>query len=378
MPVRRPAFTIGIEEEYLLVDPETRDLLRDPGDAVLADCRKVLGQQVSPEFLKAQIEVGTTVCADIPAARAELARLRGALCEVADRHGIGLIASSTHPFADWSEQQVTEAERYLMLARDLQVVVRRLVICGMHVHVGIEDPELRLDLMNQVTYFLPHLLALSTSSPFWHGLETGLKSYRLSVFHALPRTGLPEHFASWAEYERHVAVLVDAGLIEDATKLWWDVRPSARYPTVEMRISDVCTRIEDAMTVAALFQSLLAMLFTRRLENQRWRSYAGMLVAENRWRAQRYGVEGTLMDFGRGELVPYADLVEEIVALVRDDAIELGCLESVEGARAIVARGTSADRQLATYRSALGAGRSTDEALRDVVDELIADTRMGL
>ena len=378
MPVRRPAFTIGIEEEYLLVDPETRDLLRDPGDAVLADCRKVLGQQVSPEFLKAQIEVGTTVCADIPGARAELARLRGALCEVADRHGIGLIASSTHPFADWSEQQVTEAERYLMLARDLQVVVRRLVICGMHVHVGIEDPELRLDLMNQVTYFLPHLLALSTSSPFWHGLETGLKSYRLSVFHALPRTGLPEHFASWAEYERHVAVLVDAGLIEDATKLWWDVRPSARYPTVEMRISDVCTRIEDAMTVAALFQSLLAMLFTRRLENQRWRSYAGMLVAENRWRAQRYGVEGTLMDFGRGELVPYADLVEEIVALVRDDAIELGCLESVEGARAIVARGTSADRQLATYRSALGAGRSTDEALRDVVDELIADTRMGL
>jgi carboxylate-amine ligase len=378
MAIRRPAFTIGIEEEYLLVDPETRDLLRDPGQAVLDDCRKVLGQQVSPEFLRAQIEVGTTVCPDIPTARADLMRLRGALCEVADRHGIGLIAASTHPFADWAEQQVTEAERYLMLARDLQVVVRRLVICGMHVHVGIEDPELRLDLMNQVTYFLPHLLAMSTSSPFWHGMETGLKSYRMSVFYSLPRTGLPPQFSSWAEYERHVAVLVDAGLIEDATKLWWDVRPSARYPTIEMRVSDVCTRIDDAATVAALFQSLLAMLFRRRLENQRWRTYADMLVAENTWRAQRYGVEGSLMDFGRGELVPYRDLVEEILGLVREDSIELGCLETAERARQIVAEGTSADRQLATYRSAVAAGEPTNEALQDVVDELIKDTRTGL
>jgi len=378
MAIRRPAFTIGIEEEYLLVDPETRDLLRDPGQGVLDDCRKVLGQQVSPEFLRAQIEVGTTVCPDIPTARADLMRLRGALCEVADRHGIGLIAASTHPFADWAEQQVTEAERYLMLARDLQVVVRRLVICGMHVHVGIEDPELRLDLMNQVTYFLPHLLAMSTSSPFWHGMETGLKSYRMSVFYSLPRTGLPPQFSSWAEYERHVAVLVDAGLIEDATKLWWDVRPSARYPTIEMRVSDVCTRIDDAATVAALFQSLLAMLFRRRLENQRWRTYADMLVAENTWRAQRYGVEGSLMDFGRGELVPYRDLVEEILGLVREDAIELGCLEAAERARQIVAEGTSADRQLATYRSAVAAGAPTNEALQDVVDELIKDTRTGL
>lgn len=378
MAIQRPAFTIGIEEEYLLVDSETRDLLRDPGQAVLDDFRKVLGKQVSPEFLRAQIEVGTTVCPDIPTARADLMRLRGALCEVADRHGIGLIAASTHPFADWAEQQVTEAERYLMLAHDLQVVVRRLVICGMHVHVGIEDPELRLDLMNQVTYFLPHLLALSTSSPFWHGIETGLKSYRMSVFYSLPRTGLPQQFSSWAEYERHVAVLVDAGLIEDATKLWWDVRPSARYPTIEMRVSDVCTRIDDAVTVAALFQSLLAMLYRRRLENQRWRTYADMLVAENTWRAQRYGVEGSLMDFGRGELVPYRDLVEEILALVREDAIDLGCLEAAERASQIVAEGTSADRQLATFRSAAAAAKSTDEALRDVVDELIVDTRTGL
>jgi carboxylate-amine ligase len=225
---------------------------------------------------------------------------------------------------------------------------------------------------------LPHLLALSTSSPFWHGLETGLKSYRLSVFHALPRTGLPEQFSSWAEYERHVAVLVDAGIIEDATKLWWDVRPSAKYPTIEMRISDVCTRIEDALTVAAIFQSLIAMLFRRRLENQRWRGYAGMLISENRWRAQRYGVEGSLMDYGKGRLVPYAELVDEIIALVREDAVELGCLDAVERARDIVTGGTSADRQLSTYRSAIAAGRAADDALRDVVDELIEDTRTGL
>jgi carboxylate-amine ligase len=378
MPSRRPAFSIGIEEEYLLVDPETRDLLRNPPERVLEDCRKVLGSQVSPEFLRAQIEVGTAVCADVPTARADLLRLRAALCEVVDRHGVAFIAASTHPFADWADQQVTEADRYLTMARDLQVVVRRLVICGMHVHVGIEDRELRLDLMNQVTYFLPHLLAMSTSSPFWHGVETGLKSYRMSVFYSLPRTGLPQQFSSWAEYERHVAVLVDAGLIEDATKLWWDVRPSARYPTIEMRIADVCTRMEDGIAIAALFQSLLAMLFRRRSENQRWRSYADMLVSENTWRAQRYGVEGSLMDFGRGVLVPYADLVEEVIGLVRQDAIELGCVDAIEQARDIVVAGTSADRQLTTYRSALDAGRDPKDALRDVVDELIADTRTGL
>jgi carboxylate-amine ligase len=200
----------------------------------------------------------------------------------------------------------------------------------------------------------------------------------MSVFYSLPRTGLPQQFSSWAEYERHVAVLVDAGLIEDATKLWWDVRPSARYPTIEMRIADVCTRMEDGIAIAALFQSLLAMLFRRRSENQRWRSYADMLVSENTWRAQRYGVEGSLMDFGRGVLVPYADLVEEVIGLVRQDAIELGCVDAIEQARDIVVAGTSADRQLTTYRSALVAGRDPKDALRDVVDELIADTRTGL
>ena len=273
---------------------------------------------------------------------------------------------------------MTERDRYLLLARDLQVVVRRLVICGMHVHVGIEDRDMRIDLMNQVSYFLPHLLALSTSSPFWHGMESGLKSYRMSVFRSLPRTGIPEHFASWSEYQRHVDVLVEPGLIEDASKLWWDVRPSARYPTVEMRISDVCTRIEDGITIAALYQSIMSMLFRHRSHNRRWRTYANMLVAENVWRAQRYGVEASLMDYGRGELVPYGDLVEEIIDLVREDALELGCLAEVEHAREIVSGGTSADRQLATYRASRSAGAGERDALNAVVDELITDTRAGV
>ena len=376
--MQRPAFTIGIEEEYLLVDPLTRDLVRDPGDDVWSAFREVLGSQVSPEFLRAQIEVGTTICRTVAEARRDLAGLRRRLVGVAEEHGMRLIAASTHPFADWADQQVTDRERYLLLVKDLRVVVRRLVICGMHVHVGIEDPEVRIDLMNQVSYFLPHLLALSTSSPFWHGMESGLKSYRLSVFRSLPRTGIPEQFSSWAEYRRHVDALVAPGLIEDASKLWWDVRPSERYPTLELRISDVCTRIDDGMAVAALFQSILAMLFRRRSHNQRWRHYAPMLIAENVWRAQRYGTEGSLMDFGRGELVPFSDLLEEIIDLVREDAEELGCVAEVEYARNVVASGTSADRQVATYQAAIAAGADEQAALAAVVDELIADTATGL
>ncbi len=378
MVVERPAFTIGIEEEYLLVDPESRDLLRDPPDRLMKECEEVLGPQVGHEFLKAQVEVGTKVSATVAEARRDLVLLRRGLRDVAERNGIAYIAASTHPFADWADQQITEKARYRMLAQDLQAVARRLVICGMHVHVGIEDPEMRLDLMNQVTYFLPHILALSTSSPFWHGVETGLKSYRMSVFYSLPRTGAPEQFSSWGEYQRHVDALVGAGLIEDATRLWWDIRPSARYPTIEVRIADISTRVDDGVTVAALFLSLLGMLFRRRLENQRWRSYSRMLVSENTWRAQRYGVEESLADFGKGTLVPFAELTDEIIELVRPDAVAFGCLAEVEHARDLVRDGTSADRQIIAYRTAIDAGASEDEALRAVVDHLIADTLVGL
>ena len=378
MAIPKPEFTIGIEEEYLLVDRTTRNLVQDPPDSVMKDAVQQLDGQVGHEFLRSQIEVGTRICSTVQEARRDLARLRKVVAGVAGQHDFAMIAASTHPFAEWGDQLTTDNERYHLLAEDLQAVVRRLVICGMHVHVGIGDNDLRIDLMNQVSYFLPHLLALSASSPFWHGRDTGLKSYRMSVFKALPRTGLPEVFSSWSEYRRHIDVLVEAGLIEDATKLWWDVRPSERYPTLEMRISDVCTTIDDGITVAALYLSLLHMLFRRRRLNQRWRTYADMLVEENVWRAQRYGVDGSLMDFGIGELVPYSELVEELIELVHKDADELGCVAEVENAREIIARGTSADRQLRVYREALQAGAEKHEALLAVVDLLIHDSVVGL
>ena len=373
-----PAFTLGIEEEYLLVDRASRDLVRDPPPGMMEECQALLEGQVSPEFLRSQIEVGTRVCHSLAEARADLARLRATIAAVAGRHGLAPIAASTHPFAAWDEQKHTDKERYNLLAHDLQAPARRLLICGMHVHVGLEDPQLRIDLMGQVAYFLPHLLALSTSSPFWRGEDTGLKSYRIAVFDELPRTGLPEAFDSYGEYERHLRVLVDAGLIEDGSKLWWDVRPSSRFPTLEMRISDVCTRLDDAICIAAIYRCLLRMLYRLRRANQRWRRYAAMLINENRWRAQRYGLDEGLVDFGKGEIVPYAILLEEIVDLVGEDAEHFGCTAEVEHARRILADGTSAHRQIATFRQALAAGQSRQAALEAVVDLLIEETVAGL
>ena len=373
-----PAFTLGIEEEYLLVDRAGRDLVRDPPAGMMEECQALLQGQVGPEFLRSQIEVGTRVCRSLAEARADLARLRATIAAVAGRHGLAPIAASTHPFAAWDEQKHTDKERYNLLARDLQAPARRLLICGMHVHVGLEDPQLRIDLMGQVAYFLPHLLALSTSSPFWRGEDTGLKSYRIAVFDELPRTGLPEAFDSYGEYERHLRVLIDAGLIEDGSKLWWDVRPSSRFPTLEMRISDVCTRLDDAICIAAIYRCILRMLYRLRRANQRWRRYAAMLINENRWRAQRYGLDEGLVDFGKGAIVPYATLLEEIIDLVHEDAEHFGCTAEVAHARRILAAGTSAHRQLSTFRAALAAGQSRQAALEAVVDLLIEETVAGL
>jgi carboxylate-amine ligase len=373
-----PSFTIGIEEEYLLVDRGSRDLVDDPPAAMLTECESLLQGQVSPEFLRSQIEVGTRKCTSIAEARADLARLRATVAEVAGRHGMAPIAASTHPFALWDRQKPTARERYQVLHRDLQGVARRLVICGLHVHIGLDDDELRIDLMNQVRYFLPHLLALSTSSPFWQGEDSGLKSYRVSVFDGMPRTGLPEQFESYGEYRRHVDVLVGAGLIEDATKLWWDIRPSQRFPTLEMRIADICTRLDDGIAIAALYRCLLRMLWRLKRNNQRWRIYARMLVDENRWRAQRYGIDEGLVDFGKREIVPYADLLEEIIAIVAEDAAHFGCLAEVAHARTILTRGTSAHSQRRVYAEALAAGAAKDEALKAVVDWLIGETQRDL
>jgi len=373
-----PEFTLGIEEEYFLVDRSTRDVVGDPPKAMLAELEALLGAQVSPEFLRSQIEIGTRICASLDEARTDLRRLRGTIASVAAGYGMAPIAAATHPFARWEAQRTTERVRYRSLESDLQGVGRRLAICGMHVHIGIPDDELRIDLLNQASYFLPHLLALSTSSPFWQGDNTGLKSYRLAVFDEMPRTGTPERFASWGEYRRHVDILVGAGLIEDATKLWWDLRPSDRFPTLEMRITDCCTTLEDTLSIAALFRCLLRMLWRLKRENQRWRLYARMLIDENRWRAQRYGFDQGLVDFGRGAIVPYAELLEEILVLVDPDARYFGCLGEVSHAREILARGTSAHRQLAVFEEARAAGAAPADAHAAVVDWLIAETVRGV
>jgi len=254
-------------------------------------------------------------------------------------------------------------------------VGRRLIICGMHVHVGIDDDDLRVDLLGQAPYFLPHLLALSTSSPFWQGVQTGLKSYRLSIFDELPRTGLPHNFSSYSEYERTVELLVSAGLIEDATKLWWDMRPSARFPTLEMRITDVCPLIEDGIAIASLYRCILRLLYRLRRQNQRWRHYPPFLIRENRWRAQRYGIEQGMVDFGKGAIVPFSHLLEELFELVAEDAAYFGCTAEVAHARTILLRGTSADRQLARYEAVKALGGTEEAALIAVVDELIEETQ---
>lgn len=372
-----PSFTIGIEEEYLLVDQETLDLAVAP-DALMERCKEELQGQVSPEFLQCQIEIGTKVCRDVAEARADLKRLRECIHRVAGEFGLAPIAASSHPFADYHKQQHVDKDRYNSLFRDLAGVARRMLICGQHVHVGIEDAEVRIDLMRQFSYFLPHLLALSSSSPFWRGEDTGLASYRLTIFDNLPRTGLPPGFTSWSEYERSVQVIVDSGAIEDGSKIWWDVRPSARFPTLESRICDVSSRIEDTLTIAALTQCLMRMLWRLRKANQRWRVYDRFLVGENRWRAQRYGVSEGLIDFGAGAVKPFDVLIEELLELIAEDAHALNCEAEVARARDMVAQGTSADRQRAVYRHTLEAGGDHDAALRGVVDTLVTEFAEGL
>ena len=369
-----PSFTIGIEEEYLLVDLETRDLVAEPPDELIERGLAETDGLMTREFLQSQLEVGTTKCASVAEAAAEIRELRRTLAGIAGDYGYAIIAASTHPFADWTTQRFTPRDRYDKLAKDHQVVARRMLICGMHVHVGLDDDELRIDLMEQATYFLPHILALSTSSPFWQGEPTGLRCYRLSVFGGMPRTGLPEAFDSWAEYERHVGVLIRAGQIEDASKIWWDLRPSTRYPTLEMRVADVCTNAAHAATIAAVFQSVLAMLSELKRNNQRWRAYSKMLVEENRWRAQRYGIDEGLIDFGLGSVVPCEDLAEELIDLLTPAAQRLGCLDELHGVRRIMKDGTSAHRQVDVFDAALRGGADAQEAARAVVDFLIEET----
>jgi carboxylate-amine ligase len=360
--------TIGVEEEYQIIDPESRQLTSYIQE-FLEQGRVVLQDQIKPEFIQSQVEVGSHICRNLKEVRQEIIRLRRTVSEVAESNGLRIAAASSHPFSQWARQQITAGERYSKLETDMGQVALQLLIFGMHVHIGIEDRELMIDVMNQARYFLPHLLALSTSSPFWQGRETGLMSYRSVIFESLPRTGIPPRFASWAEYEGTVDILKRTRCIEDATKIWWDIRPHPRFPTLEFRVTDICTKVDEAVCLAALILAIVAKLIKLRRSNESWRNYRHHLITENKWRAVRYGLDGQLIDFGKEQEVPMRFLAMELLDLLGDVLDELGIREEASYVHTILGEGTSADRQVKTFR------RTQD--LNAVVDQLIAETKEG-
>lgn len=370
-----PSFTIGIEEEYFLVHKENGSLVHRPSADFWNECHKAFGKNVSREFLCPQIEVKTEKCQTPGQLRDDLSRLRKNLIALASKHGYALLAASTHPFGDWREEyQTTDRDypEYNDVGKGLQTAVRRLLVCGMHVHVGIEDRNLRIELMNQLVYFLPHLLALSTSSPFWIKENTGLKSYRMSALGGLPNAGIPPHFESANEYEELLGTLISSTLLRRKSELWWDIRPSDHLPTIEMRVTDVCTNVNDGLAIAAIFRCLCRMLWRLRMRNQTWRSYSRVLINENLWLAQRYGCQRGLVDLGKGTVVGYTNLLNEILDLIDDDANYFGCNREVADARTIIGRGTSADTQLEIHNSSHK--ESDTDKLHEVVNALISRT----
>ncbi|MDR9467815.1 carboxylate-amine ligase [Marinospirillum sp.] len=370
-PTSTPTFATALQEEFLLVDLDTLDVIVEQPPELIQRLRNELGEKVRPEFLGAQIRTATGFHENLTEMRREAWQLRKQLASLAADYGLAPMAAGTHPFADWHRQRQTQDGQQHGMVLELRDLSRRLLTCGMQVKVIIEDPDLRIDLMNQVSYFVPHILALSTSSPFWLGAKTGLKSYRISAFSELPRTGLPDLFDSWADFEAHTNVLVKSGLIEDISRLWWDLRPSSRHEALEMRVADSCTRIDDSVAIAALYRCLLRYLYRLRLRNQRWRSYARMLINENRWRAQCYGTDAGLVDLGTGEIRPYKHLLLEMLEMLQEDAQALGCQEELEICAKILNRGTSAHLQIGAHASALRSGRSEEEAWLEVVRLLL-------
>ncbi|MDR7521891.1 MAG: carboxylate-amine ligase [Armatimonadota bacterium] len=365
-----PSLTIGIEEEYQIIDPQTREL-RSYITEILEGDHLTLREQVKPELHQSIVEVGTQVCRTPAEARGELIRLRREVARVAARNGLVIAAAGTHPFSSWLAQEITPYERYLGVAKDMQVLARQLLIFGTHVHIGIEDREFLIDAMNVSRYLLPHVLCLSTSSPFWMGRETGLKSYRSIIFRNFPRTGIPRLFQSWAEFSYLVDTMVRTNTIPDGTKIWWDVRPNWNYPTLEFRICDVCTRVEEAACIAAIFQAIVAKCWKLRRDNMTFRLYPADLIEENKWRAVRYGLDGKMIDFGKQQELPARHLIREMLEWFIGDVVdELGSRPEVNYAYRILEEGTSADRQLATYR------RTGD--LNAVVDRLIRETAEGV
>ena len=367
--MKAPSLTLGVEEEYQIVDPTTRALrghitqllAQDAGDALL----------LRPELHQSMVEIGTRPCQTPAEIRTELVRLRGQVMGLLARDGLTIASAGSHPFSTWWDQEITPLERYEGVKHDMGDLAHRLLIFGMHVHVGVEDREFAVDVVNVARYFLPHLLALTTSSPFWIGRNTGLKSYRSTIFRGFPRTGIPPRIPGWGAYQQYLDTLVRTKCIPNGSKIWWDVRPHYKYPTVEFRICDACTRVDEAVCIAAILQALVHKLYRMRRENMTWRDYAPQLVEENKWRAMRFGLDGNLIDFGKQEELPARMLVRELIDWFLHDAVEeLGTRREVEYAHRILAEGSSADRQLATY--------ARTNSLEAVMDQLLAETAEGV
>lgn len=369
--IARPSLNIGIEEEYQIVDPETRQLRSFISQFIENGRIVMVEREIKPELHQSMVELGTPICQTVADAEEELIEQRSFISRLARDKGLEIVAAATHPFSRWIEQEVTPFPRYLGVLEEMQLLAQRLLIFGMHVHIGVEDRAFAIDAMNVVRYMLPHILALSTSSPFWLGRRTGLKSYRSVVFHDFPRSGIPDICRTEADYDRLVRTLANTGCIPDASKIWWDVRPHHRYPTLEFRICDICPRVDEAIALVALFQAIVLWLWKLRRNNITFRVYRRDLIEENRWRASRYGLDGKMIDFGKTAEAPTRQLIRELLDLIAEEIDELQLERYIQPIEGMLVHGASADRQLRVYDS-------TDGDLLAVVDHLIEETKQGL
>src|SRR5215475_9580252 len=342
-------FTLGIEEEFQIVDPKTREL-RSHVAEFLDEGKMILGEQIKPEMIQSMVEVGTGICRNIQEARTDITRLRSIISGLARKNGLAIVAASTHPISRWQDQKIFDDERYELLVQELQTVARSLLIFGLHVHVGMADRERAIHIMNAARYFLPHVLALSTSSPFWMGHNTGLKSYRTEVFKQFPRTDIPDHFDSYTGFERYVDLLIKTHCIDNGKKIWWDIRPHPYFPTLEFRVCDIPMRLEETIAIAALCQAVIAKLYQLHERNLSFRHYNRALLMENKWRAARYGLDGKLIDFGKQTEVPARDLIHEILEFVGDVVPELGSENEIAYVRRMLLEGGGATRQLRVFQ----------------------------
>ena len=368
--MERPSLSIGIEEEYQTIDPETRDLRSHIASEILPKAKLALQEAVKPEMHQSVIEVGTRVCRDIKEARENIQSLRREMITLAGEQGMLLAAASTHPFSDWKLQEIYPDERYQQVVEDMQLIARANLVFGLHVHIGIEDRNTAIHIMNSMRYFLPHILALSSNSPFWMGMNTGFKSYRCKVFERFPRTNIPDVFANWAEYETFVDLLVKTHCIDNGKKIWWDIRPHPFFHTLEVRVCDIPMRLDETLAIAALIQATIAMLYKLHASNKSYRIYGRALIMENKFRASRYGIQGKLIDFGKEEEVPVRDLMLEYLELIDPVVDELGSREEINYIHQMLEMGTGADRQLKVFEQ-------TGD-LKKVVDYIVAETRVGV